>query len=795
MEEDLYERIGEADLNPTYKDGQVYQHTDINNMLSILKTAVNENYYDIQRILNGTKTVENANSIDGATLSRYLDETLQADDNKVPSSQQAKAYMDDLFAEYSPPIRGVDYWTEEDKEEIIDEAIEESQLKPKGDYDPTVQYSKLDIVFYENSSYVALQTTQGNLPTDTDYWQLLVSGELSVDDIVDNLDSNETTKPLSAKQGKELNKTKATIHNTVANMKVDTSLKTGMTVQTLGYYEVNDGGAATYKITNEESETEYQEELDNGLYATLMIEDTANIKQFGAKGDGETDDSSAFVKATSKFNNVYIPNGHYILKSPLTLKQSFIGENEKNTIIELKEFTEFPEFPIKNSSFSDSSNIQSIDVENITFIESRGYTDRVTRTFGIANTNYSTFKNLSFINDTNSRLSALDFYTNNKNLVVKNIYVRCKNTEYNCGMIRVREYTPYDVVNTPNIYTENVLIDNIYGELSGFDELLWIDAWHGKMRNITINNAKLYSYGSKRDNLIWIGINHQNCILENVNFTNSYAYIENCKSKMLISGLSQVTGTGSIIKNFNINNCIFEVGESSETTSRILDLGEFLDDNALKITNCKFINKGENKLAYFIKSSNSNKYISKNNNYKGKVTYGLLNGYSENDIFNLTGDLSRDTTYIKGATGTITGDIYNNYKTTNTKFVLDNCNISCRRVITDSGSLATSSTIYNITNSNMDFSSYLCVISSPTNLPTINLLNTNISKIPLTNGNTAVVNANGLTVGGVAPGSIPSDSHDRFLYNVGTRFISNTPTKSIIRKISAGDQTSDWEEV
>lgn len=122
MEEDLYERIGEADLNPTYKDGQVYQHTDINNMLSILKTAINENYYDIQRLENGEKTVGNANSLDGATLSRYLIEALQADDDKIPSSQQAKAYIDALFADFSPPIRGVDYWTEEDKEEVIDEA-------------------------------------------------------------------------------------------------------------------------------------------------------------------------------------------------------------------------------------------------------------------------------------------------------------------------------------------------------------------------------------------------------------------------------------------------------------------------------------------------------------------------------------------------------------------------------------------------------------------------------------------------------------------------------------------------
>ena len=124
MEEDLYERIGEADLNPTYKDGQVYQHTDINNMLSILKTAVNENYYDIQKLENGEKIVGNADKLDDATLSRYLDEILQADDNKIPSSQQVKAYVDDLFSDYSPPIRGVDYWTEEDKEEVIDESVD-----------------------------------------------------------------------------------------------------------------------------------------------------------------------------------------------------------------------------------------------------------------------------------------------------------------------------------------------------------------------------------------------------------------------------------------------------------------------------------------------------------------------------------------------------------------------------------------------------------------------------------------------------------------------------------------------
>lgn len=123
-EENLYDRIGEEDLNPNYKDGQVYQHTDINNMVSILKTSVNENYYDIQRIENGTKPVGNSTKLSDARLSRYIDENLQADDDKIPSSQQVKGYVDALFSEYSAPIRGVDYWTEADQEYIVDESVD-----------------------------------------------------------------------------------------------------------------------------------------------------------------------------------------------------------------------------------------------------------------------------------------------------------------------------------------------------------------------------------------------------------------------------------------------------------------------------------------------------------------------------------------------------------------------------------------------------------------------------------------------------------------------------------------------
>lgn len=105
-------------------------------------------------------------------------------------------------------------------------------------------------------------------------------------------------------------------YETVALMKADTKLKEGYHVKTKGYYSINDGGSTEYYITSSQSESEYQEELENGLYATLIVENEVNILQGGAKPNDETFDSTLIINTLlSKFKKVIIPNGKFYVNN------------------------------------------------------------------------------------------------------------------------------------------------------------------------------------------------------------------------------------------------------------------------------------------------------------------------------------------------------------------------------------------------------------------------------------------------------------------------------------------------
>lgn len=108
--------------------------------------------------------------------------------------------------------------------------------------------------------------------------------------------------------------------DSVASMKLATNFVDGSYAQTFGFYSNGDKGGALYKI-REIEENETPDEItvialaDQTLVAELIIQPTMNVKQFGAKGDSNTDDTTSIQTALNNCSTIIIPNGTYMVNA------------------------------------------------------------------------------------------------------------------------------------------------------------------------------------------------------------------------------------------------------------------------------------------------------------------------------------------------------------------------------------------------------------------------------------------------------------------------------------------------
>ena len=134
--------------------------------------------------------------------------------------------------------------------------------------------------------------------------------------------------------------TKANIFNNLDELKKSELLKDGDSVLTLGYYKLNDGGNASYKIRlktdNDVIDNCFLYELKNNLVAEIIINNCElNIKQFGCLGDGKFDNTTIlqniFDKADTNFV-VYVPIGVYLISKGLVVKSKITIKGESKHI-------------------------------------------------------------------------------------------------------------------------------------------------------------------------------------------------------------------------------------------------------------------------------------------------------------------------------------------------------------------------------------------------------------------------------------------------------------------------------
>lgn len=150
--------------------------------------------------------------------------------------------------------------------------------------------------------------------------------------------------------------------NTVEELKNTNHLLNGDLVITKGYYSINDGGSAKYLITNINNNPNNMDklELQNNLYATLILEYPVNVKQVGCKGDGVQDDTLFLQRSIDlSYCGCYIPRGTYLVTDTIDFEnKTIIGENY--TWVTIKGVIEDSSKPIL--AVGGASNLQDITV-------------------------------------------------------------------------------------------------------------------------------------------------------------------------------------------------------------------------------------------------------------------------------------------------------------------------------------------------------------------------------------------------------------------------------------------------
>lgn len=126
--------------------------------------------------------------------------------------------------------------------------------------------------------------------SDIDNNYLLLENKPSINGV--ELSGDKSSEELGIPEIDEV----AMVFDTVADMKVSTSLTAGGYARTLGFHAINDGGGAIYKITDTGTANEMDVIAVGSLFANLVEPPIIVPEMFGAYGDGTHDDTTALQR-------------------------------------------------------------------------------------------------------------------------------------------------------------------------------------------------------------------------------------------------------------------------------------------------------------------------------------------------------------------------------------------------------------------------------------------------------------------------------------------------------------------
>lgn len=197
----------------------------------------------------------------------------------------------------------------------------------------TNTYEPLTIVIHEGNSY----TSKTFVPLGIDiansqYWVLTGNYNYQVELYRQEVKTLEGNVAVAEQKVANLEKV---VYPTFGSVELAKAFEpmTGI-IHVLGYYSAGDGGEAFYSVDSVDKGVN-SFLLANGKYANQIIKDFVGVRQFGAKGDGVTDDTASLNKALSSgAGTVILDGGDYVTSSSLIINRclNFIGHGKDSII-------------------------------------------------------------------------------------------------------------------------------------------------------------------------------------------------------------------------------------------------------------------------------------------------------------------------------------------------------------------------------------------------------------------------------------------------------------------------------
>ena len=314
--------------------------------------------------------------------------------------------------------------------------------------------------------------------------------------------------------------------DTVADMKASENLVNGSYAQTLGFYNVNDGGGALYKITNTGTADEISIIAVDNLKAHLVMANVMNSKQFGIIADGTENDTSR-LQAMLDYCKGKVR------------EINFIGSEFYTTnYLDLIEF--------KNTTFNFAANLHRASATSTSF---------GLRIIQCENCQFNNFSLSSARDKTeaapsgHSRVSSLG-----SNIIGVMIYASSNLTFKNCKFSNTASDFFNQIYESTTLESNNIVIDGWYSRNSSLN--LFVQ----RINNLTINNADLIPAPEMGD-----GDHHIYCsqYVKGVHITNSK--FGKADNNFGCSINFNATGTGasdiSCPKDLLVENCTFDLVE------------------------------------------------------------------------------------------------------------------------------------------------------------------------------------------------------------------------------------------